>query len=240
MSGTGFRLSEQRPASSGKAGAGENSADTALARFILELRSKGLTDPSLLNAFERVPRAEFVPGFSPVLVYSPVSLPLPCGEEATDPFRLARHLLLLDVRPGLNVLEIGTGSGYQSAILARLGASVTSYERYRHLLRRAEAAFRNTGILSVTPMLGDGLARPGRAGGGEKHYDRIILNGASETLPQHLMDRLNANGLALVHRRRGLETRLTVWKKDLTGHATAQDCGPSRMAPLRTGISATL
>lgn len=221
-------------------GAGEATADTALARFILELRSKGLVDPTLLNAFERVPRAEFVPGFAPDIVYSPVSLPLPCGEEATNPYTLARHMMLLDVRPGVHVLEIGTGSGYLSAILARLGASVTSLERYRQLLHRAEAAFRKSGTLTVTPVLADGLARPGRMGAGDKHYDRIIINGAVEAVPQHLMDRLNANGIALAHRQHGQETRLAVWKKDLTGHATMQEYGPSRMAPLRAGIPSAL
>ncbi len=210
----------------------ESSADTALARFILELRSKGLTDPALLNAFERVPRAEFVPGFAPALLYSPVCLPLPCGEEATDPFSLARHLVLLDVRPGLRVLEIGTGSGYLSALLARLGATITSFERYRTLVRRAERVFRATGVASVTPALGDGMARLDRPEG----FDRIIVNGAIETMPQHLMDRLHANGVALAHRQRGLETHLVVWKKDLSGYALAQDHGPSRLGLMRAGV----
>ncbi len=218
------------------AGGGEASVDTSLARFILELRSKGLTDPALLNAFERVHRTEFVPGFSPVLLYSTVALPIACGEEATDPFSLARQLLLLDVRPGLRVLEIGTGTGFLSAILARLGASITSYERYHTLLRRAERVFRATGIISVTPLLGDGLARIERP----DSFDRIIVNGAVSEFPQHLMDRLNANGVALAHLKRGLETRLVVWKKDLSGFPALTEHGLSRMGLMRAGIPAVL
>lgn len=208
------------------------SEDTALARFILELRSKGMMYPALLDAFERVPRALFLPGVSPALLYSAVSLPLPCGEEATDPFSLAQHLILLDIRPGLRVLEIGTGSGYLAAILARLGAEVTSYERYRTLVRSAERVFRSLGVTSVTPLLGDGLARPDLPQG----FDRIIVNGALEAVPAYLTDQLNANGIALAHRRRGLETRMTLWKKDLTGYPAATDCGASRMGLMRAGL----
>ena len=217
--------------------AGEGaSSDTSLARFILDLRSKGLTDPALLNAFERVPRAEFVPGYAPSLLYSPISLPIPCGEEATDPFSLARYLLLLDVRPGQRVLEIGTGTGFLAAIMARLGASITTIERYQTLLGAAARAFRTAHVMGVTPVLGDGLARHERP----DSFDRIIVNGAVEAMPQHLMDRLQTNGIALAHRRRGTETRLFVWKKDLSGYPAATDCGPSRMGLMRTGIPLSL
>lgn len=219
----------------GAAGEGASN-DTSLARFILDLRSKGLTDPALLNAFERVPRAAFVPGFAPALLYSPIALPIGCGEEATDPHRLARHLVLLDVRPGQRVLEIGTGTGFLAAIMARLGASITSYERYKSLLLRAEQAFRATNVTGVTLVSGDGLARQERP----DSFDRIIVNGAVETMPQHLMDRLHTNGIALAHRRRGAETHLVVWKKDLSGYPAATDCGPSRMGSMREGVPAAL
>ncbi|WP_284176862.1 protein-L-isoaspartate O-methyltransferase [Rhabdaerophilum sp. SD176] len=212
------------------------SADTALAQFILDLRSRGQTDAAMLTAFERLPRHLFIPGFLPERLYSPVSLPIPCGEEATDPFSIARHLALLDIRPGHRILEIGLGSGFQAAIMARLGASVTSYERYRSLIRQAEQAFRHAGITSVTPMLGDGLARLDRP----DSFDRIILNGALELPPQAFLDRLNPHGILVGHRLRGLETRLAVWRKDLTGQAAEQDAGPSRLGPLRGGLTLVL
>lgn len=215
---------------------GPLTADTALARFILDLRSRGQTDAGLLTAFERLPRHLFHPGFPPDRLYSPVSLPIACGEEGTDPFSIARHLGLLAIRPGHRVLEIGLGSGFQAGVMARLGASVTSYERYRSLIRQAEQAFRQAGITSVTPMLGDGLARLDRP----DSFDRIILNGALEQLPTALLERLNPHGILLGHRMRGLETRLTLWRKDLTGQAAEQDLGPSRLGPLRGGLTFVL
>jgi len=231
----GQRQNEEGPDRSDEEGA-PLSADTALARFILELRSRGQTEPALPNAFERLPRAVFVQGFPPERLYSAVSLPIACGEEATDPFSIARHIALLDLRPGQRVLEIGLGSGFQAAVMARLGASVLSYERYRSLIRQAEQAFRKSGVGSVTPMLGDGLARLDRSDG----FDRIIINGALDSLPAHLLERLNPHGIAIGHRQCGLETRLTRWRKDLSGQAVEQDLAISRMGPVRGGLPLVL
>jgi protein-L-isoaspartate(D-aspartate) O-methyltransferase len=210
--------------------------DAALARFIMTLRARGLSDPALMTAFERLPRAAFLPGFSPAQLYAPMALPLPCGEEASDPFTLLGHLRLLDVRPGHTVLEIGTGSGFLSAIMARLGARVTSCERWRTLLQKAERAFRASGITTVTPVHGDGLAPQELAA----RYDRIILNGVVETLPQHLTDRLGTGGRMLAHHRRGGQTQRVVWQRDITGVLHAEEAGPSRMGAMHSGIPACL
>lgn len=213
-----------------------DAADAALARFILELRSRGLTDPALLNAFERLPRERFIPAFGADRLYSPLSLPIACGEEATDPYTLARHLRQLDVRPGHRVLEIGTGSGFQAAVMARLGASVASYDRYRTLLRGAEQALRASSIFTVSLGLADGMDRLDRS----DPFDRIIINGAIESMPAGLLDRLNPHGIAMAARRRGLETRLVLWRKDLSGDAAEQDLGNSRLGPLRDGLPSVL
>jgi protein-L-isoaspartate(D-aspartate) O-methyltransferase len=215
---------------------GPVSADTALARFILDIRSRGLTEPALLTAFERLPRALFLPGQGAERLYAPIGLPLPCGEEATDAFTIGRHLSLLEIRPGQRVLEIGLGSGFQAALLARLGASVTSYERYRTLLRGAEQALRAAGITNVVPMLGDGLSRLDRS----DMFDRVIVNGAVDSVPPSLIERLNPHGIVLAHRQRGFETRLTLWRKDLAGQAIEQDIGLSRMGPMRGGLPVVL
>lgn len=214
----------------------ESGADAALARFILDLRSRGLMDPALLNAFERLPRAEFLPGQPLNLIYAPIALPLPCGEEATDAFTLARQLVLLDLHAGMSVLEIGTGSGFLAALMARLGCKVTSFERYRTLLRQAERRFRHLGIGDVRAFLGDGLARHDSP----ETYDRIIVNGAVEAMPNHLFDRLNAGGIVLASRRNSRETRLFLWKRDLSGYPVSQDCGLSRAGPMREGLPAIL
>ena len=214
----------------------ETGADAALARFILDLRSRGLTDPAMLTAFERLPRAEFLPGQALHHIYAPIALPLPCGEEATDPFTLARQLTLLDLAPGMSILEIGTGSGFLSALMARLGCKVTSFERYRTLLKQAERRFRHLGISDVRAFLGDGLARHDSP----ETYDRIIINGAVEAMPNHLFDRLNTGGMALASRHNGKEMRLFSWKRDLSGFPVSVDCGPSRAGAMREGLPTIL
>lgn len=214
----------------------ETGADAALARFILDLRSRGLMDPALLTAFERLPRAEFLPGQALRHIYAPIALPLPCGEEATDPFTLARQLVLMDLNPGMSVLEIGTGSGFLSALMARLGCKVTSFERYRTLLKQAERRFRHLGIGDVRAFLGDGLARHDSP----ETYDRIIVNGAVEAMPNHLFDRLKTGGMALASRHNGKETRLFSWKRDLSGFPVSVDCGPSRAGAMREGLPTIL
>lgn len=214
----------------------EDGFDTALARFVLHLRSRGMLDPVLLNAFERTPRALFMPDHPADLLYGNIHLPLPCGEEAADAATLARHLLLLNLQPGLRVLEVGTGSGYFTALLARLGTSVVSLERHRTLMRQAERALGTLGMHHVELHQADGLARVDHLGG----FDRLVLNGAVDGLPNHIFERLKDGGLALGARKRAGECRLVVWRKSAGRVIETVDHGPSRLPPLREGISAVL
>lgn len=215
---------------------GEGGFDTELARFVLHLRSRGLTEPSLLNAFERTPRGLFLPDIQPPLLYSNLHLPLPCGEEAIDPATLARHLVLLKLQPGLRVLEIGTGSGFFSALLARLGCSVVSLERYATLMRRAEGALSRLGLHHVELHQADGLARTEHLGG----FDRLILNGTVDALPNHVFERLKDGGLALGARKRSGTCQLMTWHKSAGRVIEPHDHGASRLPPLREGIPAFL
>lgn len=207
-------------------------ADTALARFILDLRSKGITDPAVLNAFEGAPRALFLPHVRPGLLYAPIFLPLPCGEEADDPFTLARHMMLLGARKGMRVLEIGTGSGFLTAVLARSGASLVSIERYATLLKAAEGVLGRLGLQDVELRHADGLARGAISGS----FDRIIVNGAMEMVPHGLMEALAPGGVALGHRVRDNDTRLTLWRKDASGLMQESDFGTSRATLMRAGL----
>lgn len=207
-------------------------ADTALARFMLELRSKGITDPAVLNAFEAAPRALFLPHVRPGLLYAPIFLPLPCGEEAEDPFTLARHVMLLGARKGMRVLEIGTGSGFLTAVLARSGARLVSIERYATLLKAAERALKHLGLVDVEFVQADALARGAISGG----FDRIIVNGAMSMVPHGLIEALAPGGIALGHRLRDNDTRLTLWRKDASGLLQESDIGTSRACVLRAGL----
>lgn len=211
-------------------------ADTALARFLLELRQKGVTEPAMLNAFERVPRAGFMPGLRPGLLYQPVALPIPCGEEAEDPFTLARLLLLARIAPGQRVLEIGTGSGFGTALLAAAGTEVISLERYRSLGNAARARLASLGLGRTQVHQADGLIKRGGMG----PLDRLIIGGALDLVPQHLFEGLVPGGIAIGGRVRGRETRLTLWRIDASGFPVETDLGACRMSQMRPGLPISL
>jgi protein-L-isoaspartate(D-aspartate) O-methyltransferase len=221
--------------STARASLGEAS-DTALARFLLDLRSKGLTEPAIFNAFERVPRAPFLPNIRPGLLYAPINLPIACGEEAEDPFTLARLLVLARVAPGQRVLEIGTGSGFSAALMAAAGAEVVTLERFATLGVAAMRAFNLLGLNRITTLQADGLAK--RAIGGP--FDRLIIGGAMEIVPSQLFEGLVPGGIAIGGRLRGGETRLTMWRIDAQGFPVESDLGPSRMGRMRANLPSTL
>lgn len=231
MGAAGSARSQIARAANGEGG------DAALARFILDLRSKGITDPMLMNGFEAVPRAVFLPHVRPGLLYEPIALPLPCGEQATDPFTLARLLLLLAPKPGQHILEIGTGSGYFTAILATCGAHIRSVERYRTLLLAAQARFSRLGMSHITLVHADGLALQSRS---VPRFDRILIDGALDIVPAHLFDLLAPDGQVLAHRQIGGATYLTIWRKTGQGAPLETSLGPSRAAPMRRGLPACL
>ncbi len=133
------------------------------ASFILSLRARGIRDMALLRAMELVPREVFAPRRFTDLSRTDVALPLPCGQTMTAPATVAAMLLALGVQPGQRVLEIGTGSGYVTALLARLGAEVMSVERFNTL---AESAVQHLKIVEAGKVrleVGDGLATRARA-----------------------------------------------------------------------------
>jgi protein-L-isoaspartate(D-aspartate) O-methyltransferase len=215
---------------------GESGDDTALARFLLDLRSAGLTEPALFNAFERVPRSVFLPEARTGLLYQPIALPIACGEEAEDPFLIARMLLLARISPGQRILEIGTGSGFSAALMAMVGAEVISLERYARLGLHASRAINTLGLRSVTILQADGLGR--RPIGGP--FDRLLLGGSLDLVPQQLFEGLVPGGIAIGGRRRQGETRLTLWRIDQAGFPVETDLGPARLAPLRSGLPRAL
>jgi protein-L-isoaspartate(D-aspartate) O-methyltransferase len=229
-----------------RAGRPFDAMDTALARFLLDLRSRGMIEKRLLDAFEATPRGPFLTDLRPGLLYMPINLPLPCGEEATDPFTLARQLVLLDVHPGMRVLEIGGGSGFSGVLMTRLGGDVVSVERMRTLVARATMAARLVASERIRFEHGDGLSRldlarldlaridPGAP------YDRILLNGALDDIPNLLLDRLAAGGRMLGHRRTQHGMRLTLFTIDANRVVSETDLGISRAGMLQNGLPTTL
>ena len=159
------------------------------AAFVMALRGRGLRDTAVLRAMEQVPRDAFAPPEHRTHARRDIALPLPCGASMTAPSTVALMLGLLRVSPGQRILEIGTGSGYVTALLARLGAgAVLSLERYGTLA--ADAAARLADLSEVHVVQADGLA-PELPDGG---FDRILVQGGVDAIPPHWRAALEPGG----------------------------------------------
>ena len=159
-----------------------------------QLRSRGIADEAVLAAMAAVPRDAFVPDDARFEAYADEALPIGAGQTISQPYMVARMTELLEVRPGERILEIGTGSGYQAAILARLGARVTTLERHEALIPAARARLDAVGFgAAVEVRLGDGsLGDPAGA-----PWDGIIVTAAAPAIPDELREQL-ADGAHLV------------------------------------------
>ncbi|WP_336488953.1 protein-L-isoaspartate O-methyltransferase family protein [Methylobacterium nigriterrae] len=198
------------------------------AAFVLALRARGVRDTGILRAMERVPRERFAPAAHRDLARRDLALPLPCGATMTAPSGVAAMLTALRVAPGLRILEVGTGSGYVTALLSELGGAVTSLERYATL---AEAARDRLPEGAARVIQGDGLDGPL-----EGSFDRILVNGAVPALPPHWLDAL-APGGRLVTVLAG-DGRLVAVARGEGG--VAETPGPPlRLAPLLPGLART-
>ena len=159
--------------------------------LIMALRSRGVRDTRVLAAVEKIPRHLFVnPAFS-AQAYSDHALPIECGQTISQPFVVAYMSELLEVDDRCKVLEIGTGSGYQAAVLSLLARRVYTIERYRTLSREAEARFAELGITNITAVVGDGT----EGWKAQAPFDRIIVTAACESVPETLLDQLKVGGI---------------------------------------------
>ncbi len=165
----------------------------AVAGLLLRLREAGVTDHRLLSAFEKVPRRHFVPVIYLDEAYDRGHLPIECGQTMTSVDQVGRALLALDVPAEAKVLELGTGTGYQTALLAELGTSVVSLERYRTLVEKASIRLDNLGFDNVQLVHADGSNGYGDGG----MFDRIIANCAFETVPKGFVEQLTSGGIVV-------------------------------------------
>jgi protein-L-isoaspartate(D-aspartate) O-methyltransferase len=169
---------------------GLEAADVERMQFQLALRRRGISDQAVLRAMDEVPREHFVAPEFIDSAYADHALPIACGQTISQPYVVAYMTEQLQVEPPHRVLEVGTGSGYQAAILSRLAREVVSVERYRTLAETARERLRTLGYTNVTITVGDGFA------GAPEHapFDRIIVTAAAENLPPALVEQLGANG----------------------------------------------
>jgi protein-L-isoaspartate(D-aspartate) O-methyltransferase len=162
--------------------------------FLLNLRRRGISDQAVLRAMDDVPREHFVASEIVDAAYADQALPIACGQTISQPYVVAFMTERLDVRPDQRVLEVGTGSGYQAAIVSRLVREVVTIERYRTLAEQARVRFHTLGYNNIEVVDGDGLAGvPERA-----PYDRIMVTAAAERVPQALLDQLSDDGVMVL------------------------------------------
>jgi len=159
-------------------------------QLIMELRGQGITDPRVLDVMERTPRNAFVDEPLEYAAWNNTALPIACGQTISQPFVVAYMTQHLDVQPSHRVLEIGTGSGYQAAVLAPLCRRVYSIERHKPLLRQAEDRFRQLGLHNITTKHGDGY----KGWPEQAPFDRILLAAAPPSVPPILIEQLKVGG----------------------------------------------
>jgi protein-L-isoaspartate(D-aspartate) O-methyltransferase len=162
--------------------------------FLLTLRRRGIADQAVLRAMDEVPREFFVETAFVGSAYADQALPIACGQTISQPYVVAYMTEQLNVGPTHRVLEIGTGSGYQAAVLSRLAREVVTIERYRTLADQARERLKALGYDNVEVVAGDGFkGMPERA-----PFDRIIITAAAETIPETLMAQLADGGIMIL------------------------------------------
>ena len=163
-------------------------------RFLYALRPKGVTDTRVLTAMERIDRGAFVTGIFAERAYEDMPLPIACGQTISQPSVVALMTQALDPTPRDKVLEIGTGSGYQAAVLHQLGARVFTVERQKLLYQKSKAFLKDLGYSRIRCFYKDGML------GLETFapFDRIIVTAAAEDVPQPLLDQLTIGGILVI------------------------------------------
>ncbi|AJE48126.1 protein-L-isoaspartate(D-aspartate) O-methyltransferase [Celeribacter indicus] len=163
-------------------------------QFLFTLRSKGVTEMRTLNAMERIDRGDFVRGIFAGRAYEDMPLPIACGQTISQPSVVGLMTQALDVQPRDKVLEVGTGSGYQAAVLSQLARRVYTVDRYVRLVREAQGVFNRLGIVNITAMATDGsYGLPDQA-----PFDRIIVTAAAEDPPGPLLAQLKTGGIMVL------------------------------------------
>ena len=163
-------------------------------RLIMDLRREGISDSTVLGAIERVPREIFVPPPIITFAYDNRALPIAAGQTISQPYVVAFMTQALNLNDRCKVLEIGTGSGYQTAILARLARRIYTIERHLSLFEEAKERFEAMGLHTVVTRFGDGS----RGWPEQAPFDRIIVTAASERVPDILLEQLGEGGIMVV------------------------------------------
>lgn len=165
-----------------------------IADLILRLRRAGIADQRVVSAIESVPREMFVPAESHADAYAERALPIDCGQTITAPVVVGIMTAALDVTDRDRVLEVGTGTGYQAAILSKLARRVYTMDRFRTLVSAAESRFQTLRLANVTTLIGDGM----KGWPEQAPFDRIVVTAAAEEVPQPILRQVRVGGIIVM------------------------------------------
>lgn len=206
------------------------------AALVLRLRGLGISDRRVLKALETVPRTLFVPKEWHAEAYADRALPIECGQTISAPSVVGIMTAALDVSDRHSVLEIGTGSGYQTAVLSRLARRVTTVERFRTLVRSAERRWIALGIRTISAVVADGALGWSR----QAPFDRILATAAFPAPPVRLIGQLTDSGILVAPLGpAGGVQRLTLFQR-VGQQVGTKDLGPARFLPIVPGVAQNL
>ncbi len=208
----------------------------AFASFLLRLRGKGVVAKDLISAFESTPRHAFVPDRWQGVAWAEGMIPIECGEAIEGPDMQAQIIASLAIEPGHRVLEVGTGSGFTAAVLARLAAKVVTVERYRTLAEQARQRFEALGLVNAFMRHADGS----QGLPAEAPFDRIVVWAAFDAMPRSFAEQLASNGVMIApigpDEGEQVLTKLT----KIGSRFEREDIGTVRLQPIAKNIAAVI
>jgi len=208
--------------------------DVRMIQLLMELRRQGITDTEVLSAMETTPRELFVPAVFQDRAYDNVALPVDAGQTISQPYVVAYMTAALELKPSLRVLEVGTGTGYQTAILAKLARRIYTIERHASLAEQAQERLKKLKLFNIDVRVSDGM----RGWPGQAPFDRIIVTAAArENPPQELLNQLNIKGLIVIPIDRGVDGQVLVRIRRTAQGFQSTDLLPVKFVPLLEGVA---
>ena len=203
-------------------------------QLVKELKTKGIRDERILDAFMQIPRHFFLEKTFAEWAYKDVAFPIDADQTISQPFTVAMQTFLLNIKKGDKVLEIGTGSGFQASVLYHIGAKVYTIERQKKLFEKTEKFLHDLGFGNVRTLFGDGYEGAPRFA----PFDKIIITAGAVEIPKKLIDQLKPNGLMVIPLgdESGVQKMLRITKNE-DGSLTRENFGNYRFVPFLKGVN---
>ncbi|MBQ4823701.1 MULTISPECIES: protein-L-isoaspartate(D-aspartate) O-methyltransferase [unclassified Leisingera] len=201
-------------------------------QFLFSVRSRGVTEQRVLEAIEAIDRGMFVRGIFAERAYEDVPLPIACGQTISQPSIVGMMTQALQISPRDTVLEVGTGSGYQAAILSKLARRVYTIDRHARLVREARAVFEQLQLANVTSLVGDGSHGLSE----QAPFDRIIVTAAAEDPPSPLLAQLKTGGIMVLPVGQSDHVQTLIRVRKTEDGLDYDELRPVRFVPLLEGL----